>query len=157
MQETDITKNKVVIRMQAQLTSQATYIAGLEHDKRVTQYFSLTQKWTAVPGDPQELADQLATIHESVGEEQAKNLVGHYDRIQQSAQSVGLLTPLGTTKANFSARLGSGAKDDFHDEIEKYAADNKVDFAKALSHYAVINPKEFGEYRRRVKEALANN
>ncbi len=140
-----------LVQMQAQLTRQAEYITRLEHADRVMQYSRIAQKWTAIPGKPDDLGEQLAKVHESAGEETAKVLVAQYQQVQEAAQQVGLLSSLGT------ARMGRGSldvKDPFDDEIEKYMADNKVPHEKALAHFAVTQPREFGEYRRRVRLAV---
>jgi len=140
-----------VTKLQAEVTKQAEYISRLEHRDRVVQYSALAQKWTAIPGKPEELGEQLAKVHETVGEEHAKTLIASYQRVQDSAQQVGILSSLGTSRAG---NQFADAKDAFEDEIEKYAADNKMPFEKALAHFATNRPKDFGEYRRRVRVAV---
>ncbi len=140
-----------IAKLQKQVEAQEVYITRLEHRDRVVHYSKLAEKWTAIPGKPDDLGEQLAKVHESAGEETAKTLAAQYQQVQDAAQQVGLLSSLGT------ARIGRGSldvKDSFDDEIEKYAAENKLSFEKALAYFAVNRPKDFAEYRRRVRIAI---
>lgn len=144
----------VLGQFKKRLDDQAQYIARLEHKDRVAQYSQKAQKWTAVPGKPEELGEKLATVHETAGEAHAQALVAAYQSVQESADRVGLMTPLGTSR---SGNLLAEVKDTFQDEMDKWAEDNKdtdPSRAKTLSHFAINRPKEFGAYRQRVRAAI---
>jgi hypothetical protein len=137
--------------LQKQVEAQQVYITRLEHRDRVLQYSQLAQRWTAIPGKPEELAEQLTKVHESAGEETAQTLVAQYQRIQENAQQVGILSSLGTARV---PNRFAETKDAFDEEVEQYAEANKVPFEKALAHFAVSRPKDFGAYRQRVRMAI---
>ena len=143
-----------LVKLQKQVTEQATYITRLEHKDRVLMYSQKAQKWTAVPGKPEELGEKLATVHETAGEAHATTLVAAYQSVQDAAEQVGLMTPLGTSRV---PNLGGEVKDTFQDEMDKWAEQNKDDDpsrAKTLAHFATTRPNEFREYRRRVRQAV---
>lgn len=143
-----------LVKLQKQVTEQATYITRLEHQDRVAMYAQKARSWTAVPGKPEELGEKLATVHETAGEPHATTLVAAYQSVQDAADQVGLMSPLGTSRV---PNLGAETKDAFQDEMDKWAAENKDDDpskAKTLAHFATTRPNEFREYRRRVRQAV---
>ena len=143
-----------VTQLQAQVTKQAEYITRLEHRDRVTQYAQKALKWTAVPGKPEELGEKLELPPLMFSTDDATALVAAYQSVQDAADQVGLMSPLGTSRV---PNLGAETKDAFQDEMDQWAADNKdtdPSKAKTLAHFATTRPNEFRQYRQRVRQAV---
>lgn len=143
-----------VAQLQAQVTKQAEYITRLEHRDRVIHYSQKALKWAAVSGKPEELGEKLATVHETAGEAHATALVAAYQSVQDAADQVGLMSPLGTSRV---PNLGAEVKDAFQDEMDQWATENKdtdPSRAKTLAHFATMRPNEFRAYRQRVRQAV---
>lgn len=141
-----IESHPIVVSMKGQLDNQASYIAKLERNATKATFQKMAEGWTSIAGTPEELAEELTSLHETAGPEVAQKLASHYQAINEQAASV-------ATRSFGKSRNpvpGAEVKDDFEDEVSAYADKHDLTFDQALAHFANTRPAEVGQYRRRV-------
>lgn len=115
-------------KMATRITALETENGKLKHDSLVSKYQAITSTFKAIEGKPEDLAEELATKHEKVGEAIAQAELGRYqkaDGIQAEAMKV------------VGSKRDGEPVNDFETAVTKYMKDNekatRVDAIKVVS------------------------
>ena len=136
--------------LQKQVADQQGYISKLERERTIASYARRASSWTAIAGKPDELAVELADLHEKAGAEVAERVAASYQKAHDAAAQAGATQSYGRARAANLAN-GEANADPFEKAVSDYAAANKVSQSQALLAMQQQNPTEFAAFSKRRK------
>ncbi len=95
--------------------AQATTISALQHGERVAKFQKVTSTFSAVPGKPEELAEELARLEETAGIKTADAILATYQHANKAGEAA--LLAVGTSKKGEKAVA-------FEDKVQAYSKAN---------------------------------
>jgi len=129
-------------KMSGTIKEQADKIAKLERNERIAGYEDTTRLFTAIEGDPHELATSLADLEEKAGKEESDKLVAHYTKVNELSAVV--IKPKGSEqKSNDEDVRNTHA---FAVKVQERAKIEGITFQKALVREREADPKGYREY-----------
>jgi hypothetical protein len=145
-------QHPVVVKLREQVDLLAQENATMKREQTKVSFKAMAERWTAIPGTPDELAEQLVELHYTAGEKAAQLVIDGYNKMHDTAVANHLLEPIGTARGG-TPDLG---EDEFAVKVQEYAEKHEISPDKALAYFAVSDPQGYAQHMRRVRYQMAS-